>query len=373
MRNCTVILQNDLNFSPYFEITKVDTFFMKHMELEWMTPLSWKTLGVSYVIKLEVEFPGNRISLRYRMYSTIDGREIRKERFRTKRDDYRALVHEIANDIINVLLGDEGIYRTRIIYSKMVGEGSELFAADYDGHNEYQLTNNGSINLLPDVSPDGQYIYFTSYLNGDPMIYMLTLETNEVDLFAGYPGLNVAPVVSPDGKRIACVLSRDGNSEIYLLDRKGKIKKRLTYNWSIETSPTWSPDGNNIAFTSDRTGSPQIYIMDAEGLNVRRLTYQGSYNDSPCWSPKGDRIIFVSRKGTFRICSVDILGGNFRVLAKMGNNENPSFSPDGNHIVFSSARLGKQEIYAMDLFGNGIQRLTNGVECSSPVWAPNRK
>jgi TolB protein len=377
MRNCTVIMQNDLDFSPYFEIIPVDTFFMRHMELKWMTPLGWKRLGVSYVIKLEVEFPRDKIKLRYRLISTESGREINHERFQTKRRDYRALVHEVADDIIKTLRGDKGIYRTKILYTKNIAEdeggGSEMFIADYDGHNERQLTNNKSINLLPAFTPNGQYVYFTSYMDGDPKIYMLNLETNSVDLIAEYPGLNTAPAVSPDGKTIACVLSKDGNSEIYLLNRQGKIKKRLTYNWSIETSPTWSPNGKEIAFTSDRSGSPQIYIMDAEGLNVRRLTYQGSYNDSPCWSPDGDRIVFVSLKGNFRIASIGIDGTDFQVLAEMGSNENPCFSPDGNHVVFSSVRLGKKEIYAMDLFGNNKQRITKGENCSNPAWSPHRK
>ncbi|UCD95509.1 MAG: Tol-Pal system beta propeller repeat protein TolB [Candidatus Zixiibacteriota bacterium] len=373
MKNCGIILQKDLDFSPYFENIPLDTFFMRHMELDRMTLLAWKRLDADYVVKLEAEFPGRDLRLRYRLHSTDSGREIKKERFVADKSNYRALVHEIANDIIKFLTGDEGIYRTRIVYTRIVDDAKELFIADYDGRNERQLTDNKSINILPTFSPDGQYIYFTSYVDDDARIYMLNLKTNSIDLIAAYPGLNTAPAVSPDGKTIACVLTKDGNSEIYLLDRKGKIKKRLTYSWAIETAPTWSPDGKAIAFTSDRTGSPQIYAMDVDGLNIRRITYQSSYNDSPCWSPKGDRIIFASRDGRFRICSADINGKNFQVLADLGTNENPEFSPDGNHIIFSSTRLGKKELYAMDLFGNNQRRITNAGGCSNPAWSPLKK
>ena len=373
MRNSGIILQKDLDFSPYFENIPLDTFFMRHMELERMTLLAWKRLDADYVVKLEAEFPGQDLRLGYRLYSTDSGREIKKERFSTDKSDYRALVHEIANDIIKFLTGDEGIYRTKIVYTREMGDAKELFIADYDGQNERQLTNNKSINILPTFSPDGQYVYFTSYVDDDAHIYMLNLKNNSVDLIAGYPGLNTAPAVSPDGKTIACVLTKDGNSEIYLLDRKGKIRKRLTNSWAIETAPTWSPDGKAIAFTSDRTGSPQIYVMDIDGLNVRRITYQSNYNDSPCWSPKGDRIVFASRDGRFRICSVDINGRDFQVLADLGANENPEFSPDGNHIVFSSTRLGKYELYAMDLFGNNQRRISNVGGCSNPAWSPLRE
>ncbi|HDL03025.1 MAG: Tol-Pal system beta propeller repeat protein TolB [Candidatus Zixiibacteriota bacterium] len=370
IRNCGIILQNDLDFSPYFENVPLDTFFMRHMEMDRMTLLGWKRLAAQYVIKLEVEFPRNNIRVRYRLYSTDSEREIKKERFETAKGDYRALVHEIANDIVKSLLGDEGIYRTKIVYSRKYGDAQELFIADFDGKNERQLTNNGSINILPAFSPDGEYIYFTSYVDDEPHIYMLNLKTNSVDLIASNPGLNTAPEVSPDGKSIACVLTKDGNSEIYLLDRKGKIKKRLTNSWAIETAPTWSPDGKEIAFTSDRAGSPQIYIMDKEGLNVRRISYHGNYNDSPCWSPRGDRIVYASRGSQFRIVSVDVTGKDFRVLADYGNNENPSLSPDGNHIIFTSTRMGVQELYTMDIFGRNQRKISSGGGCSNPAWSP---
>jgi len=370
LRNCTVILQNDLDFSPYFEIVHLDTFYMRHMEITEMTLLAWKTLGARYSVKLEVEFPRDKISVRYRLFSNEDEREIQKERFEIARKYYRSAVHEIANSIVKFLTGDDGVYRTKIVYSRQIDEARELFIADFDGHNPRQLTNNNSVNISPAFSPDGHYLYFTSYMDDQPKIHMLNLETNEIDVIAEYAGLNAAPQVSPDGKSIACVLSKDGNSEIYLLDRKGQIKRRLTNSWAIETSPTWSPDGKEIAFTSDRTGSPQIYIIDAEGFNLRRLTYRGSYNDSPCWSPRGDRIIFVSREGGFKICSIDITGKDFRVLTHHGNNENPRFSPDGNHIVFTSNRGGSNDIYTMDLFGDNQRNITSWGGCSNPAWAP---
>ncbi len=373
MRNCAAILRNDLDFSPYFEVVLPDTFFMQHMEMPEMTLQGWKWLGSAYVVRLEAEFPRENLRLRYRLMSAVDGKEIKKEKFEGNKSDYRALVHQIANDIVKLLTGDDGIYRCKIAYIRQAGGSKELYLADYDGFEERRLTNNKAINISPAFTPDGEYLYFSSFLDENPKIYMLTLKNNNIDLIAGYHGINAAPAVSPDGKNIAAVLSKDGNSEIYRLDRKGKIIKRLTDSWAIESSPTWSPDGREIAFTSDRTGSPQIYVMDADGLNVRRLTYEGKYNDSPCWSPRGDRIIYVGRDKVFKVCSVDINGGDFRILAEAGDNENPHFSPDGNHVVFASNRTGQWDLYMMDLFGRNQHRLTTKGGYSNPIWAPLEK
>ncbi|MCP4608226.1 MAG: Tol-Pal system protein TolB, partial [Planctomycetes bacterium] len=47
------------------------------------------------------------------------------------------------------------------------------------------------------------------------------------------------------------------------------------------------------------------------------------------------------------------------------------YSPDGNHIIFSSNRLGPNEIYTMDLFGNNQRRMTVRGGMSNPTWAPS--
>lgn len=364
------IIRDDLDFSPFYEIIEIDSFYMRHMELEVMTLLGWSHLGAEYVVKGEGEFYRDEVTFRYQLHSAKSGLVFARGKFRSPVKNYRRLAHTVANDIILYLTGDKGIFDTRVCFISRRTGNKELFLCDYDGANIYQLTNNGSINLSPAFDPESRNILFTSYMDDDPQLYQYDIVDGQVELLAAYPGINSAARVSPDGKHIVAALSRDGNAELYLLERDGKIKRRLTNTKSIESSPCWSPTGREIAFTSDRTGSPQVYIMDVEGINVRRITYQGSYNDSPDWSPKGDKLVFLSRaNGKFNICTIDITGINFKVLTERGNNENPHWSPDGNHIIFSSTRTGDKEIYIMDRFGFEEKRLTTGGENSNPTWS----
>jgi len=53
-----------------------------------------------------------------------------------------------------------------------------------------------------------------------------------------------------------------------------------------------------------------------------------------------------------------------------GNNENPRFSADGMHLVFSSNRTGIYQIYAMDLNGANVKRLTRLGLSQTPDWSP---
>jgi len=372
MQYATRIIQNDLDFYADFELVPLDTFYLQVYEIIELDLLGWQRLGAAYLVKLEAEFPGPNLRVRWRLYDTARKQQFAKGTLEQHKSLWRELGHDVANEVVHTLTGEEGIFQTKIVYAKKVGEAKELFLSDYDGANERQLTKTGSINISPFFSPKSEEVYFTSYMDGDPQLYKVNVYSSKVSRVASFPGIVAAPAISPDGNKIACVLTRDGNSEIYVLDFKGKIIKRLTYHWAIDTSPTWSPDGRLIAFASDRSGRPQVYIMDSDGLNVRRLTYEGRYNDSPVWSQRSDRITFVSRTkaGRFDIASIDTSGADYRILTEVGTNENPHFSPDGKHIIFSSTRLGPRDIYTMDITGCNQRRLTHSGGCSNPVWGP---
>jgi TolB protein len=372
MNYVTIVVQRDLNFYADFELVLLDTFYLTTYEITEMDLLGWQRLGADYAVKLEAEFPGPNVKIFWRLYDTGTKSQITKGTLEYKREFWRELAHDIANEIVYILTGDPGIFRTKIAYIKKIEDAKEVCVADYNGTNERQLTNSGTINISPVFSPDGEKIYFTSYLGGDPQLYRVSVRNGEIEKITDFPGIAAAPAVSPDGNKIACVLSKDGNSEIYVLDLEGNIIKRLTRHRAIDSSPTWSPDGRMIAFSSDRTGTPQVYIMDSDGLNTRRLTYQGGYNDSPIWSQRGDRITFVSRTPDrrFNLASIDTSGADFHKMTEVGHNENPHFSPDGKHIVFSSSRLSETDIYTMDLSGRNQRRVTRTASCSNPTWGP---
>ena len=369
----TQTVREDLEFSPFFTVMDTAAFPQEQgiLDEKDINFINWATAGVHAIVVPVFESKDDRIEAKVQLFSTTYGKRIMKKSYKREREKIHRLAHNISDDIVKKLTGEDGIASTKIAFiSKRTGK-RELFAIDYDGRSLCQWTKTNAIILSPAWSPTGDAISFTSYAKGNPDLYVLDLTRRKITVLSDFVGLNTSASWSPDGRNIVYTVSKDGNSEIYIMDVRTRRSERLTYENAIDTNPTFSPDGSRIAFTSDRSGKPQIYIMDITGINIRRLTYEGNYNDLASWSPKGDKIAYCSRfDGLFQIAVIDVSGGIPVYLTSLGNNECPSFSPDGYHIAFASDRLGNYKIYTMDADGANIRRITSTGWNYDPAWSP---
>ena len=76
MQYTTRIIQNDLDFYADFELVPLDTFYLQVYEIVELDLLGWQRLGAAYLVKLEAEFPGPNLRVRWRLYDTA-----RKQQF----------------------------------------------------------------------------------------------------------------------------------------------------------------------------------------------------------------------------------------------------------------------------------------------------
>jgi TolB protein len=77
------------------------------------------------------------------------------------------------------------------------------------------------------------------------------------------------PDFSPDGERIVFTSNRDQQAEIYVMNADGSGQKRLTRRPGDDWAPDFSWDGRQIAFTQ-LPGT--IWLMNADGTGLRKLT-----------------------------------------------------------------------------------------------------
>ena len=267
----------------------------------------------------------------------------------------------------------------------------------------------GAINGSPDWSPTSDRIAFASTKDGDYEIYVMDTQGENVTQITFNELTDYLPQWSPDGTKIAFTsVAKDGNKQVLVVNADdpaslrrvtsgGCCKPNGTFHDS--STATWSPDGKQIAFASSRDGNEELYIMDAAGENgrsgnVRRLTTNESVDWFPNWSPLLDQavtpeptpepepisacpmdnteIVFGSnRGGSHDIWKVDS-ECEWEKLTKTNHagEGHPVWSPDGTKIAFGSDRDGNREIYVMDADGKNPQRMTfNDSDDSFATWS----
>ena len=291
----------------------------------------------------------------------------------------RLIAHKFADEIIFRLGGGvQGIAESQIYFVSDRTGHKEIWAMDYDGSNQHQITRFNSISLSPRISPDGSRVAFSAITKTGWEIMMFSLDLNRLVSFPHLGGTNASPAWSGDGMKVAFSSSRSGTSQIWVADVSGGNLKRLTVSNGLDVSPVWNRKTNGqIAFVSDRaTGLPQIFTMEADGTNQQRVTDQG-YAVSPNWSPNGQFLTLAwVRKygpgdpGASDIYLMDIASKQWVQLTHDGgHNDFPSWSPDNRHIVFQSNRSGSPEIWSMLADGTKVQQLTFSGSNTQPNWS----
>ncbi len=288
----------------------------------------------------------------------------------------RKVAHEFAADVLKQF-GVESMAGSKIYFVSNRSGAKEIWAMDYDGANQKQVTSYRSISTMPSVSPDGSRIAFTSWAFGQPQIVVHSLETlRRIPFLNPRAGANQNASYSPDGRQIAFSSSASGYSQIYIANADGSGVRRLTNTRAVEVEPKINPKtGNEIVFVSGRGGaSPQVYRMNIDGADVERLTTGEGQATNPSWNPQGTHIAFAWTRGydpgNFNIFVMDVNTREYvQLTSGAGRNENPVWAPDGKHLVFSSDRGGRSQIWTMLADGTQLRQLTSAGINEKPAWS----
>jgi TolB protein len=295
-------------------------------------------------------------------------------------DMARTLAHRFADEIIKQLGGGvNGIAETTIYFVSSRSGSKEIWAMDYDGENQRQITHLGTISISPRISPDGSRLAFSSMGREGWAIRMYSMDLGRMVSFpaGAVGGANLTPAWSSDGTKLAFSSSRSGDPEIWACDAGGGNLHKLTSFRGPDVAPTWNPRTNaQIAWVSGRTGLPQIYTMDQDGGNVQRIT-DGGYAISPSWSPNGQILAYSWRRnygpgdpGARDIHIIDLASLRWdQITHESGSNDFPSWAPDGRHIVFERQIGHRTDIWTMLADGTDQRQLTHSGNNTMPNWS----
>lgn len=377
---------------------------------------AWGLTGATFLLKMGYKLEGSKLTLEAFLHDIPGHDKIISTRYSYDPTQYPRLVHALSEDILNVITGESGLFKSRVIMvcremGKKGTTAKDIFIVDPDGRNLKQLTRDRTLSLSPAWSPAGNLVSYTQYeirnsIEGKkkirktmPVLKTHNLITGARKVISERSGMNSGAAWAPGGDKIALTLSYTGRPEIYLvppdgsgspdpLSRAMKVRRLSGEGFQpsyesllFDVEPAWSPDGKQMVFSSARTGSPMIYVADVGTRIAQQLTFAGKYNASPSWSPKGNKILFSAQHhadGNFDLYLIDPDGNNLSRLTAGGrigrrkiNYENGSWAATGRHFAYASNESGNYQIFVRTLEGEVKRRISPpDMECTSPAWGP---
>jgi Tol biopolymer transport system component len=223
---------------------------------------------------------------------------------------------------------------------------------------------------IPPEPPDyGKHGYVWRFEEGFD-VFSATARGDSLRRLTETPGYDAECTISPDGEWIVFTSMRAGDLDLYKMRRDGSSVTRLTSELGYDGGAFFTPDGTRIVYrgrtpsTEDeaaayremmvqgmwRPGPLDLRVMDADGSNKRTLLTNGAANWAPFPLPDGDRVIFSSnlhesdpKSRNFDLYLIRMDGtGLERVTFDSEFDGFPMMSPDGRHIVWAANRHGSR-------------------------------
>ena len=126
----------------------------------------------------------------------------------------------------------------------------------------------------PSLSPDGKQIYF-SY-DGD--IYSVPTAGGQATALVTMPGLQDSPLVSPDGRWLAFSSDIQGNNDVYIVSMAGGPAVQLTFHEAPDVPVSWSADSRYVYFESTRASARKTTFRVAAAGGTPELMFDGFFN-----------------------------------------------------------------------------------------------
>jgi Tol biopolymer transport system component len=179
----------------------------------------------------------------------------------------------------------------KIVFSALVEGRRDIIVYDLETDSTYDLTQDNFDDIDPSWFPDSKTIAFSSdrphpdipetindsagvspdsieynliynrFDYGNYNIFVMDLESGQINPLSVGPGQNREPAVSPDGKKICFVSNRNGIDNLYISHIDSSSTFAITNLLTGAGSPSWSPDGSQIAFSSFNKAGFDIYLI----------------------------------------------------------------------------------------------------------------
>jgi Tol biopolymer transport system component len=208
--------------------------------------------------------------------------------------------------------------------------------------------------------------------------------------------VQLGPALSPDGRHVVFFSERDQLSlDLFLAEvTSGRIVRKLATTTAstrfdslqpLRSAGAWSHDGSSFAFSAIRHGRPALILVDMRRRGPDREIAIGGLDQilTVAWSPDGSSLVLSALAGGFTdLYAYELAGGALRRLTDDAYADlHPAWSPNGREIAFASdryssdlsvLRFGMNELALLDLETGAVRPVPltpTGTSGINPQWS----
>ena len=202
----------------------------------------------------------------------------------------------------------------------------------------------------PDYDGSGERIIFSALKEGQADLYIIELQTGEVDRLTFDPFNDTHPSWHPTTRKIVYTSERGGKNRLVLIDLDRGTERLLTDGTYNAISPVWTPGGKSILFCSDGQGIYDIYkleIVEKAHTQTPAVTKEETQPKEQNDTITKQGLLFTENGGT-ELANQTLKVKLTRLTNMMTGCFNPSFSPNGKRLLFSAYQNGKYDVCVME-------------------------
>lgn len=225
----------------------------------------------------------------------------------------------------------------RIIYTSTAEGNSNIWISNLEATDQRQLTSDPGYDFVPQISPDGRYIFFTSNRSGSNQIWRMNID-----------GSNQMPVTKLEGG-YPIYITTDGKWIFYQSALNSNLWKVSTENGTeilvnekrIGGESAMDSEGKRLAyFNQTENRRYEIVVISVEDQKIIRTFALADDELSPgrlVWSKDGESLFYIMTKvSRGMIWQQSLKAEKPTLFADLGNEEltDFAFTPDGKSFAF---------------------------------------